>query len=85
MHEEALTIYKKAHGPKHPDVAKVLYDIATDQCLAGNLSAALASLEAAALAGLRSFRDIREYMQSDSDLDTIRDDEPFKTLVSNVL
>ena len=74
----------QVHGPKHPDVANVMYKIATDHCLAGDLSTALASL-GTVLAGLWSVGGIGEYMQSDSDLDAIQDDEQFKNLVSAVL
>ena len=73
MHRKALSIFDSVHGPNHPDVANVLYEIATDHCLAANLPAALSSLEAAVRAGLRSVSDIQEYMQLDSDLDTIQE------------
>ena len=63
-----------AHGPNHPDLANVLDEIATDHRLAANLPAALSSFEAAVRARLHSMSGIQEYMQSDSNLDAIRDD-----------
>ena len=79
MHHKALSILESVHGPNHPDVANVLYEIATDHCLAANLPAALSSFEAAVRAGLHSVSGIQE---SDSDLDAIRDDARFKNLTN---
>ena len=79
MHHKALSILERVHGQNHPDVANVLYEIATDHCLGANLPAALSSFEAAVRAGLHSVSGIQE---SDSDLDAIRDDARFKNLTN---
>ena len=58
---------------KHPDNANVLYNLACCEALAGRRSDALAHLARAAELDQR----VPEWAASDSDLDSIRDDEAF--------
>ena len=78
MHQKALSIFKSFHGEKHPLVANVLYEIATDHCLQHNTQAALASLKEAVKAGLH----LSIQVQEDADLDSIREESKFKTLAN---
>ena len=67
-------------GPEHPDVADSHYNIACSQSLAGDIEQALASVEAAFRAG---FQD-KDHIESDSDLDNIRDHERFRCLLAQL-
>ena len=82
--EKALTYYNKSleikvkvHGQDHPSMADAHYNIACTHSLAGAIEQALASLEEAVQAG---FQD-KGHIESDSDLDNIRDHKQFEQVL----
>ena len=77
LHEDVLAIRVAELGLEHPHVAAAHYNIACTHSLAGAIEQALASLEQAVQAG---FRD-KGHIESDSDLDNIRDHKQFEQVL----
>ncbi len=78
-YEKAIKAHQKA-ATFEPIKGVALYNLACAYALTGRTEAAVTALEASREAGF----DIAEPMQSDSDLDSLRDDARFKKLLVDV-
>ena len=83
MHQKSLDIKLKVFGPEHPDVAKAYYNIACTHSCAGSISDALANLDNAASAGLSKAIPM-SHIESDTDLDNIRQHEQFQQILGRI-
>jgi hypothetical protein len=78
MEPREAVAYVEEHMGEYPDAAATHYNLACFRALAGDPEGALDALERAAEMDSES---VRKWGESDSDLDSIRDDPRFKELV----